>query len=720
MSKKYTRRLSIGPLDKIVIKGREMRWESSDEFGHILFAAHSIGAPVSEGFTHDMLEEFDQADQFEFDPGYHSEQRIRARWMSGGTDYLYNLDPSDQKIILQRQEVCDEILKIEATDPQFKRTDKMIKAAIAKIHPTIVARELARNTGDKLVRCDQPFEIKPAPCARTVRRWLSSYEDGGFDPLALRDGHYLSGNAYSGLDPAVIRVMTQRAAEYASRLKPTLAKQYRFVCSDIVTLNSSRVDPLDTPAKSTFRNFVKKMPSIQVYAGRNGPAAAQRKFFIVGEGPDVVRAGQRVFFDGHKANLLTLVPVQESLPFLSDAAVKKFEKERLVIHAGLDLASRCVVAARIARTENKEAAHATLRMAVSDKSAYALAAGCKSDWPMRVRPGIIETDTGPAWHSELFRAAATNLRSTIRNAPVGMPMLRGAGERWFGTTSLDFLSDFSGRTFANIDEKGDYEADKELSMMSEEFGPLLVRWIVDKYHHRPHAALNNMSPYDKWEELQRYGIVPAPNADQIRAIFGVTLERALDQRGVRVMGIHYQSEAIQAYRRHFGDVRVTIKMDPEDLGKVSIWLDKEWHPVPAMRGNFKGVRLDVWLETMRDLRRRNLIKTKLSEHIVNAAMHDLAQAGRRFMARADIADPVISPAEVEHLERTLMVGFDIEGDDPADNDRAPDGPRDPFGSAIRVVGTGKAVDGTSAPDPAPDGSGPKAPRKPRRKLEDRK
>ncbi|WFU53643.1 hypothetical protein QA639_28815 [Bradyrhizobium pachyrhizi] len=51
------RRFDFGPLDRIIIRSREYRWVSSDEFGYVLTPALGIGQPIPDGFSHKELDE---------------------------------------------------------------------------------------------------------------------------------------------------------------------------------------------------------------------------------------------------------------------------------------------------------------------------------------------------------------------------------------------------------------------------------------------------------------------------------------------------------------------------------------------------------------------------------------------------------------------------------------------------------------------------------------
>lgn len=405
---------------------------------------------------------------------------------------------------------------------------------------------------------------------------------------------------------------------------------------------------------------------------------------------EAVRAFQRLIMDGHKLQISTIAIKIAEWDQMSEKEKKEAERERLVLHASICSASMAVTGIRFAKTENKDASRATLRMSVSDKAHYAKAAGCKSDWPMAARPGSVSTDTGSAWIADEFRSSVADLRATLETAPVGLPQMRGQVERAFGTIDRGFLPNFSGRTFGNVIEKGDYDSEKHASVFSDRIGFALVRYIVDKYHHTPHAALNNMTPYDKWHELvDKYGILPPPGRDELRNIFGPTIERSLDHRGVRVAGIHYQSVKLQEYRRKVGDSFVSVKFDPEDLGRISVWVNDGWLSVPAIRGNFDGVHLDVWTEAMRDLRRRNLVQSSLSQHYVDDAIRAISAMGNLAMAHADIAAPTVSKNDLERHERELLYGFDIVGEDATDDavtaNRNSHGERDRFANAIPIL-----------------------------------
>jgi putative transposase len=175
-----------------------------------------------------------------------------------------------------------------------------------------------------------------------------------------------------------------------------------------------------------------------------------------------------------------------------------------------------------------------------------------------------------------------------------------------------------------------------------------------------------------------------------------------------------------------GDAKVAVKFDPENLGRISVWIDDAWLTVPAIVASFDGVHLDHWCEAIKDLRRRNLVKSSLTRHYVDEALRDLASMGRLAISFADVSAPTQTADDLDRTERELLYGFDIvdpnDGEFPESaNDPSTDERRERFANAIPIVDTPAGADATPRPS---DGTEPAAnkptvrTRKPNLKLED--
>lgn len=340
--KKQPRRFVFGALDRIVIRNREYRWVSTDEFGHVLSPVLGPGEPISEGFSHEDLDTLAEKGVLQHDLHYYDEARALTRLRNGGAISLFDLPPSEQKQLLQRQEILELIRQEEVTDPSFVRTDGHLKKVLPRITATLVERNQARAAEGKTERCDQHFTMSKIPSTRTIRRWWKAYERSGFDIMSLRDGHHRSGNPYSSLHPDVLQLIDKHAAGYCDRRRPTMAAQYDALGAEIRRINEGRPDnaKLSVPAKGTFRKAIKAIPVFDAYAGRHGLDAAKRKFAVVGRGMESVRAFQPLVMDGHKTQISTIAVRISKWGALSPEEKRKAERERLILHLSLCAAVR--------------------------------------------------------------------------------------------------------------------------------------------------------------------------------------------------------------------------------------------------------------------------------------------------------------------------------------------------------------------------------------------
>ncbi|MCZ3196188.1 hypothetical protein NYZ33_18500, partial [Acinetobacter baumannii] len=86
----------------------------------------------------------------------------------------------------------------------------------------------------------------------------------------------------------------------------------------------------------------------------------------------------------------------------------------------------------------------------------------------------------------------------------------------------------------------DYEAEALASVMAHEIELLLVRFIVDDYHLRPHSGLSGMSPLSAWERSSN-DLLPPPDEVQRHVAFGIR-KRGLRIRppGITFMHVQYK------------------------------------------------------------------------------------------------------------------------------------------------------------------------------------
>jgi putative transposase len=347
---------------------------------------------------------------------------------------------------------------------------------------------------------------------------------------------------------------------------------------------------------TTLSREISKLNAYQLVATREGQAKARNKFDPVRLGIPVTRPLERVEMDEWKVQLHTLLKGSDLWAKLNDKQKAAVKRTRVWVSVMLDCGTRSVLAIHlIKKSPSSEDALATLRMALLDKNAVALAAGCKSDWPMIGEFETVVMDTGPAYIADETRAAICDLRAEAMFPPAGLPQMRARIERVFSTIHTQFISMFHGRTFENVVAKGDYDAEKNAVINPEELYQLLVRYIVDVYHHTPHEGLGGETPYACWQRLtNRFG-VRLVNRDTVGTIFGASVNRTLRREGIEAFGIMYAHDDLHVLHKQHGAMDVVVRVDQTDISRIFVLIDDVWLTVPAKRRDLDGVSLDAWL-----------------------------------------------------------------------------------------------------------------------------
>ncbi len=148
---------------------------------------------------------------------------------------------------------------------------------------------------------------------------------------------------------------------------------------------------------------------------------------------------------------------------------------------------------------------------------------------------------------------------------------------------------------------------------------MLVRATVDIYHHTPHDGLNGATPHNEWLRLTaKYGILPPLHPDQRRHIFGTKIVKAIGDKGVRFLGIHY----------------------------VSVW---------------------EWVCATKEQRAIHRANAKLHLSVLLKAVNDLRASGSAASARAELGTDIPTAKQYAVAEKNyfdLDVEDDLEGEQP--------------------------------------------------------
>ncbi|WP_416355911.1 Mu transposase C-terminal domain-containing protein [Aureimonas phyllosphaerae] len=650
-------RYRFAPTSTVMIEGTAYVPASDDEHGHVMRRADN--PLVVESFTHDDIHALVEGGLLiENEAGLSVARSALA--LAEPACRLSDLTAKERRTILFRQHMCDGMLRlIEAG--KASRSDASMSEVIPKIYGEYVSREIARQTVDG--RCGTAVTLLNSPSPTTLRKWLRRYERLSLKALSLRRRYHASGNTVPRLGETESVVIERFAQRYASRRKPTQASLLLEMKAVVARINRFRkargIATIRCPGKTALANRIAAMNQFHVLAGREGVDAARRRLAIVRSELDVTAPLERVEMDECKLPLQKLLKDVGAWKTLDGSVRTAVEKARLWVSTAVDTRSRCFLALRLIRNPCAAAAVATLEMAVSDKTDIAGAAGCRTPWDMHGGIDTIAVDGGSAYISDEFSACVADLGCELLRPPAKQPRLRGTQERVYGTIHTALITMLDGRSFANVVEKGDYESEANATLDEVRFGQLLVRYIVDIYHNTPHAGLGGQTPRNAWLELRkRFGVPLPPTAEERRHIFGTLLERRVTKNGVRFMGLFYQSPELYALLAGRSRMDVLVRVDPSDLGSISVRMPNGRLTVPCRRHGMDGVTLDHWLMAARNLRSRFKKEAAASEKIVLDAVRDIRAAAEGARRRAGIASPILDFADYARIEKAVFTGFE--------------------------------------------------------------
>lgn len=671
--------LRLGAADAVSIDGIAYRVVCDSANGYVL---QNQMTGLSEGFDHQRLASLNLAGRLEFSSDHHVPQSVRTRLASGASS-LATLPHHEQREIARRLEWITRFLKREADQiladaekPRRLRGNPSIRSKAGMIAALdLIGREIealdelrarppsddgtprkARKPRSGSQRRSSAFN---APGLRTFQTWLSDYERAGRNPLALRSKTARCGNRMSRYEPEVERLLHEHAATFASEKKPSREACHRNMRKALAELNAQReVDglrPYNVPSNRTLARRIAALDQFLIMARREGVDAATRKHqFIIGQA-EALRPGQRVEMDEWKIDLFVQLSNTDLLKDLSDEELAELRKCRWMLCVAIDVATRCILGLRVDKTSTVQNAMATLEMVVSTKEYLSAAVGAKSPWgSMALRPESIVTDSGSSFISEAFHLAVIGLGSAHDVPPAGMPHLRGTIERLFRTLSLQLVREFTGQTFENSVALGEYPALKRVSVTVEDFVLAAVRYAVDVYHNLPHEGLGGETPGNAWKRLTSiYGVIPVPGRNERRAIFGLRLERTLGRHGLRFMGLSYQAGPLREHYLKRGGVSLAIRVDPQDIGSISVDVDGTWHEARATTAGFDGVRLADHQALCEQLAKRYVDQARVSESVVFEALNAIQGRAAAAERAATFLTKFAEPEDIDRAERNL-------------------------------------------------------------------
>lgn len=230
--------------------------------------------------------------------------------------------------------------------------------------------------------------------------------------------------------------------------------------------------------------------------------------------------------------------------------------------------------------------------------------GIDTYWPCQGIPGIIHLDNAREFRGNVLKMSCNEYGIELKFRKIKKPEYGAHIERLMGT----FMSEvhaLPGTTFSNVQDRGEYNSEKEAAMTLEDFEKWLLN-LIRAYHHRPHSELG-MPPIQKYlqslegnDDQPGIGMLPTVQDDEKLRIDFLPLERrSVQPYGILVDKIYYFSDVLHRWigaidpksrreKREF-----LIRRDPRDISYI-LFYDPDlcrYFRVPYKNTSFPSISL---------------------------------------------------------------------------------------------------------------------------------
>jgi len=619
-------------------------------------------------------------------PRYFWAGRAAAR-LKADTAYINTLDDKARKNLLLQWAY----VRIGFEDWQrgmFAKTEASLNAYMPELVDKIRRlEESAHHRGKRRYDSIQgPVITSPAPSAKSVLIWMRKYVNAGYSPIGLLRKRRSADSFHRAFSDKAEAWMKEALLDFLDPLQPTPTCIVRETKRIFKEHNRNRVSagkpPLPEPSESTIRRRILDLDHFGVMAHRRGPNEAKRIMALSENGIIADYPMERVEMDEWEIDVLTLFRKIGVADKLDPKDAAKLNVGRRWICVAIDCATRCIVGFKISETPTSDESLNCLSTMLRDKSDIALAFDCEYPWPFHGRPETVFTDMGLAFANSKFALAMADLHIQTLRPPAKVPKLRGRIERLFGTFAIQLMELLAGRVFSNPKQRGDYPSAQQAVLDDEDLLAVFTTFIVDIYHNSKHGGLDRETPANAWKRLEAlYHVTSPPDANAQRAVLGIDLVRTVDGQGVTVNGFKYVSDELANAFKKRSKHKVSVRLDPNDLGFVSIQFGNNWRAAEATLQVAHGMSLDEWNLISRDTQERHRDEAVVYEDTIARALQRIRSRVDDAMRRAGKTRLRHTTETVNRAERDRYMGLEIIGSS-ADQDRLPSPSTGPFGNVF--------------------------------------
>lgn len=624
--------------------------------------------PIS--LTHAELAAFIDGGQFSIQYGYFESRQV-ARRAIAGRSLMTRVSTKARLDAFWKECWVTTILEMEA-ESVFNRSAERWDEFLPELERRVTEK---LKLGLKKATPGADFDsiaIRRTPCRTSVMSWLRDWEIAKDPMVFVKKSIFNGSNAKRvGAEQEAIIQGALESYLHPNQLLP--AHVHDAVNAEIRQRNNVRQLsgdlPLEEVSKSTIERRINDLDKFEVLAARKGLAAAKNKLGAHGGGMKLDVPLNRIEMDEWEIDLMAIL--KKGGFDISNNDVRDIETGRYWVCVAFDTASRSIVGLKLSKSPTAEDAKAVLWMAMRDKEDLARQLGCETAWKQYGHIGHVAVDNGPAFVNAEFKAALSDLRIDYSVLPAGIPKLRGRIERVFLSLIILLMPHLTGRTFSNPKERGDYPSQKYAVHTAESIVELLVRFTVDVYHNRKHRGLEYATPNIVWDRLiKEFGWSPPMSNHTLRHILGVAFTRDTGRHGVLMNGVNYHSERLAKHFQKFGKQHADIRIDPEDMGHISVWLengpDSGWSTLKAQIDGLDSVSFAAWEQAIFNLRQNNRNAASLTQGVVDRAIERIKDIDAEQCALRQLGPIGETHEQIKRAQKETFWGLSLGSDPQSD------------------------------------------------------
>ena len=451
----------------------------------------------------------------------------------------------------------------------------------------------------RVAEAQVPPDVKP-PKPRTLKVWISMFQAGRGSIVALVPRFDKRGNHSKRLYLVTCTGRIERDAEEVYRFfegllpsflrteRPSGAAFFKFLTDQFREENARRepARQLPVPCRATVYRWIRKIPQYEFILHRYGKKKARELFKLKQRNidPDFILSVVEI-----DATKLAVIVVNLELGIVLG---------RPVLTAAVDRKTRIIVGFYIGFEPAGEVSTLRcLKHAIMPKPDYAAMYGDPAlEWPWHGLPQQVFVDNAGEWYGKSVEHVRLQVGLDIEFQPVDKPEYKGRIERWFQTFETGCFAWMPGKTFSNVVQKGDYDAESMAVVDIEELRRLVTSWIILEYNHGYHDGMKDY-PSRVWLEGAKKldPTLPGKRSD-LDVLDHVVKERQVNAKGLRFRNIYYHSNYLQALLYREGTRSVRFLVNPDDISEVRVQdpTTGEYfavYPEPAFQAYTEGLSL---------------------------------------------------------------------------------------------------------------------------------